>query len=55
MSNIIKNLSNLVGELDLLQLGRANDTGDGKRCLRCEKRSAASRQEGGDERLCARA
>ena len=55
MSNIINNLSMLVGEFDSLLLDRADDAGDWEGCLRCEKRSAASRQEGGDERSCARA
>ena len=50
MSNIIKNLSNLVGELDLLQLDRADDAGHGQGCFRCEMRSAASRLEGGESR-----
>ena len=39
----------LVGELDLLLRYRADDAGDEQRWLRSEKRSAASRLEGGDE------
>ena len=46
----MKDLSNLVGELDLMQLDRADDAGDGQRCLCCETRSAACRLEGGRER-----
>ena len=45
----MKNLSMLVIELDLLRLDGADDAGDWEGRLRCEKRSAASRQEGGDE------
>ena len=48
VSNIIKNLSNLAGELDSLQVDGADDAGDEQSCLCCETRSAASRLEGGE-------
>ena len=51
----MKDLSNLVNELDLLRADRADDAGDGERCLSCEMGSAASRLEGGIERYGARA
>ena len=43
----MKNLSNLVGELDSLQVDRADDAGDEQRCLCCETRSAASHRKVG--------
>ena len=46
-SNIMENLSNVVGELELLLLHRADDDGDRRSCLRSERWSSASRREGG--------
>ena len=43
----MENLSNVVGELELLLLHRADDDGDRRSCLRSERWSSASRREGG--------
>ena len=44
--NVMKNLSNFVGELVLLLLDRAYDDGGRRSCLRNERRSGASHLEG---------
>ena len=46
VSNVMKNLSNFVGDLESLLLDRADDDGDRRSCLRNERRSGASRLEG---------
>ena len=46
VSNVMKNLSIFVGDLESLLLDRADDDGDRRSCLRSERRSAASRLEG---------
>ena len=46
MSNITENLSRGVGDLESVLLDLADDAGDGRSCLRSERRSGASRREG---------
>ena len=43
----MENLSNFVGELELLLLDLADDAGDRRSCFRDERGSSASRREGG--------